>query len=326
MAGKPIKNLVGLFLVLVLLVTSFGCQVTTAISSLSRQATTPGMTQQPSPIPKPNPPGVSPQTTATPPAAQLTTLPSVSSNVSLVEAVVTRVIDGDTIEVSISGKLYTVRYIGMNTPETVDPNRLVEPYGIEASNMNKELVGGKIVILEKDVSETDRYGRLLRYVYVGNLFINAELVRLGYAQIATYPPDVKYQDLFLQLQVEAREANRGLWGVGPTTPAQSPSPAPVPGSSVLSLQIVSVTSPVSSGGTATLIAQTLPGADCSITVYYKSGPSSASGLDPKPADNSGKVSWTWKVGASTTPGSWRIVVNAISGGKTVSQETYFTVR
>ena len=87
-----------------------------------------------------------------------------------------------------------------------------EPYGKEASDKNKELVLNKAVILEKDVCETDKYGRLLRYVYVGDVFINAELVMLGYAQVTTYPPDVKYQSLFLQLQREAEEAGRGLWG------------------------------------------------------------------------------------------------------------------
>jgi micrococcal nuclease len=133
--------------------------------------------------------------------------------ISIIEAQVTRVIDGDTIEVSIDGQIYKVRYIGIDTPETVHPTKGEEPYGREACDKNKELVEGEIVTLEKDVSEIDQYGRLLRYVYVGSLFINAELVRLGYAQVATYPPDVKYQDLFLQLQREAREEGRGLWGL-----------------------------------------------------------------------------------------------------------------
>jgi len=135
-----------------------------------------------------------------------------------IEASVVRVIDGDTIEVEIAGNLYRVRYIGIDTPETVHPTRGEEPYGKEASAKNKELVEGKEVHLEKDVSDTDKYGRLLCYVWVGDLLVNAELVRLGYAQVATYPPDVKYQDLFLQLQREAREAGRGLWAT--TRPTQ----------------------------------------------------------------------------------------------------------
>lgn len=105
------------------------------------------------------------------------------------------------------------------------------------------------------------------------------------------------------------------------TPTHTSSP-----STTLSLQIISVTSPVSPGDDATLVAKTVPGAECDITVYLKSGPSTASGLYPKTADSSGRVSWTWKVGTRTTAGSWRIVVTATHNGKTVFRETYFTVR
>jgi len=121
------------------------------------------------------------------------------------EAMVTRIIDGDTIEVDIAGRIYTVRYIGINTPETDQAG------GSEATEVNRQLVEGQVVQLDKDVSETDRYDRLLRYVYAGDLFVNAELVRRGYAQAATYPPDVAHADLFVQLEREAREAGRGLW-------------------------------------------------------------------------------------------------------------------
>lgn len=120
---------------------------------------------------------------------------------------VTGVVDGDTIDVEIAGQEYRVRYIGMNTPERD------ELFYKEATEANRQLVLGKTVELEKDVSETDRYGRLLRYVYVNDLFVNAHLVEQGYAQVLTYPPDVKYQELFLQLQRQAREAGRGLWSV-----------------------------------------------------------------------------------------------------------------
>lgn len=141
---------------------------------------------------------------------------------ALIEAEVARVIDGDTIEVDIGGSLYKVRYIGIDTPETVHPQKPVECFGREASEKNRELVEGKTVRLEKDVSETDKYGRLLRYVWVGDTMVNAELVRLGYAQVVTYPPDVKYQDLFLQLQREAKEAGRGLWASEPPEPGPTP--------------------------------------------------------------------------------------------------------
>ncbi len=93
-----------------------------------------------------------------------------------------------------------------------------------------------------------------------------------------------------------------------------------------SIEITSVTSPVCPGESATLEAQTTPGADCDITVYYKSGPSTASGLYPKTADSDGYVSWTWKVGTNTTPGSWRIVVSASYDSQTASDSIYFTVQ
>ncbi len=126
---------------------------------------------------------------------------------------VTRVIDGDTIEVNIGGRLYDVRYIGVDTPESN------QPFGYEAAIKNQELVSGKRISLEKDVSETDKYGRLLRYVYADGVFVNAEMVRLGYAYAATFPPDVKYQEYFLKLQREAQESDRGFWANSPQTPA-----------------------------------------------------------------------------------------------------------
>lgn len=124
---------------------------------------------------------------------------------SLIKAQVTRVIDGDTIEVNIDGNVYRVRYIGIDTPE------MGEPGYDEATQANYDLVYGRIVDLEKDISETDRYGRLLRYVWAGNEMINAKLVIMGYAQVTTYPPDVKYQDELLTLQEQACAAGLGLW-------------------------------------------------------------------------------------------------------------------
>ena len=120
-------------------------------------------------------------------------------------AKVTRVIDGDTIV--IQGD-YRVRYIGIDTPE-IHPT--VEDYGIEAWEVNRELVEGKEIRLEMDVSETDKYGRLLRYVYVDDTFVNAELVRLGLAEARAYPPDTRYQDELETLESEARQAGRGMW-------------------------------------------------------------------------------------------------------------------
>lgn len=124
------------------------------------------------------------------------------------EAKVTRIVDGDTIEIEGGQK---VRYIGIDTPETIDPRKAVQCFGQEAAAKNKELVEGKTVTLEKDISETDKYGRLLRYVHVNQIFVNDYLVREGYAHVSSYPPDIKYQDQFLEAQQEARENNRGLW-------------------------------------------------------------------------------------------------------------------
>ena len=131
----------------------------------------------------------------------LSCIPATESQVKVV-----RVIDGDTIE--IAGGAH-VRYIGMDTPETYPK---VEFYGPEAKAKNIELVEGKLVTLEKDVSDTDKYGRLLRYVYADGVFVNGELVRLGYAEAVSYPPDTRYRWQLEQLEKEAKAAKRGLWG------------------------------------------------------------------------------------------------------------------
>ncbi|MCU0508427.1 MAG: thermonuclease family protein [Anaerolineae bacterium] len=129
-----------------------------------------------------------------------------------VEARVAYVIDGDSIAVDIDGRRFQVRYIGVDTPELHDENTgNAQPGAQEAANANRALVSNRIVRLEKDVSETDRYGRLLRYVWVGEAMVNAELVRQGYAQVSSFPPDVRHIPLFLQLQAEAQQARRGLW-------------------------------------------------------------------------------------------------------------------
>ncbi len=144
----------------------------------------------------------------------ITIYDAVSSSVKATEyqdAYCVRIVDGDTIVVKIGVEEYKVRYIGIDTPETVDPNRPVGYFGKEASQKNTELVLGRDVRLEKDISNTDKYGRLLRYVYVGDVMINAELIRLGYAKASTYPPDVKYSAMFVQLEREARENGVGLW-------------------------------------------------------------------------------------------------------------------
>ena len=125
---------------------------------------------------------------------------------------VLRVVDGDTILVELDGRQERVRYIGVDTPETVAPDRPPGCFGQEANAANKALVEGKTVQLERDVSERDRFDRLLRYVYVGEVFVNEELVRQGYATATTFPPDVRENTRFRALEREARQAGRGLWG------------------------------------------------------------------------------------------------------------------
>jgi micrococcal nuclease len=121
---------------------------------------------------------------------------------------VVNVVDGDTIKLD-NGEV--VRYIGIDTPETVHPSKPVQCFGKEASQKNEELVLNKEVRLVRDVSETDKYNRILRYVYVEDVFVNDYLVRNGFAKSSSYPPDVKHQDQFKEAEEEARNNKRGLW-------------------------------------------------------------------------------------------------------------------
>jgi len=162
------------------------------------------------------PPAQAPDLTPTPPPSPAPTpslMPSPEG-----QATVTRVIDGDTIEVDIGGVIYDVRYIGVDTPELNDKRPEFSALAQEATRFNRQLVEGKVVQLEKDVSETDKYERLLRYVYVDDTFVNAELVKQGLAWAKAYEPDTKYQGYLEELEAEAREAGLGIWA-----PA-SPSP------------------------------------------------------------------------------------------------------
>jgi endonuclease YncB( thermonuclease family) len=125
-----------------------------------------------------------------------------------VTAQVRRVIDGDTIDVFLNDEVQRVRYIGMNTPERD------EPCYDEATEANKDLVAGEIVLLVKDTSETDRFDRLLRYVYVDNTFVNAELVEQGFAEAALYRPDDEHYDMFREAEQVAAEAGLGCHATG----------------------------------------------------------------------------------------------------------------
>ncbi len=130
---------------------------------------------------------------------------------------VIRVIDGDTIEIENKKK---VRYIGINTPEISDKRKTISCFGQEAFLKNKQLVEGKEIYLKKDVSETDKYNRLLRYIFLSEKettdeanFVNLFLIANGYANLMTVPPDVKYEEIFRIAQKNAREKKLGLWNM-----------------------------------------------------------------------------------------------------------------
>ncbi len=179
---------------------------------------TPGL---PNPTP---PPHLAPATATSPPATVGPSPPPADTETPwpagptgpFERATLVRVVDGDTIRAIVDGVEQRIRYIGIDTPESVAPGTPVEPFSLEATEENRRLLARGELILERDVSEVDRFGRLLRYVWVRHpsgeyTFVNLELVLRGYAQVATFPPDVRYTDHLLAAQREAREAGRGSW-------------------------------------------------------------------------------------------------------------------
>lgn len=173
------------------------------------------------------------------PATQVITISTNTSNevnAGLPAATIVRIVDGDTIVAKVAGQEQRIRLILVDTPESVHPNSAKNnEYGKMASSFTSSVLKeGQTIYLQKDVSETDRYGRLLRYVWLSQptdvdsetevraKMYNARLLLEGYAQIATFPPDIKYVDMFTKFQREARENNRGLWGYEQTvnTPVQ----------------------------------------------------------------------------------------------------------
>lgn len=138
----------------------------------------------------------------------------IPTNTLVQTGIVTDVVDGDTIRVNIDETIFRIRYIGMDTPEVGDP------FGSEASAKNAELVTGKTVILVKDVSETDRYNRLLRYVIADGIFVNHELVHQGYAKAISYPPDKACDRTYADTASLAKVSQLGLWAVAPVVVPQ----------------------------------------------------------------------------------------------------------
>lgn len=153
-----------------------------------------------------NPPTIKPSPAPSNPAPQYTYYSVVN------------VVDGDTIKININGTQTTLRLIGIDTPETVDPRKPVQCFGKEASNKAKELLSGKKVRIEKDLTqgELDKYGRTLAYVYrEDGLFYNKYIIEQGYAHEYTYNTPYKYQSEFKAAEKSARENQLGLWS--PTT-------------------------------------------------------------------------------------------------------------
>ena len=139
---------------------------------------------------------------------QLAPTQAPASGVDGEQAIVTRVIDGDTIDVRLNDQTERVRYIGINSPERE------EACYSAATAANAALVQGQQVTLVRDVNETDTYGRLLRYVYVGDVFVNGELVADGYAESRAYPPDTRQQIYLDSLERAAKAAGRGCHPTG----------------------------------------------------------------------------------------------------------------
>jgi micrococcal nuclease len=130
-------------------------------------------------------------------------------------APVTRVVDGDTIEVRLGGAIEDVRLIGIDTPETVKPGTPVQCFGPRASRFAKRLLAGRRVRLVFGAERRDVYGRLLAYVYLGRRFVNPVLVRRGLARALTIPPNDRFAPLLRRLERRAALAGRGLWGACP---------------------------------------------------------------------------------------------------------------
>jgi endonuclease YncB( thermonuclease family) len=142
----------------------------------------------------------------------------VPKNTLIQRGTVTQIIDGDTIYILLEdGKTYSVRYIGIDAPESEGR------YFTESFTANSDLVLQKEVILIKDVSETDQFDRLLRYVIVGDVFVNQELVKKGFAKAISYPPDISCADTFSLAENEARGGQMGMWVATPTPESSSPT-------------------------------------------------------------------------------------------------------
>ena len=208
--------------------------IATSTTTLADPTTTPA--QPTTTQPEPTTGAASPSTTSAPPSIDPGATDEVAAPAPAggptaappagIESAVTAHVDGDTLEVA-TGE--TIRVIGVDTPETKHPSKPVECYGPQASAYTAERFPvGTRVRLVHDVERSDRYGRTLAYVYRADdgLFLNLALVQDGFAQVATYPPNVAHVEELITAQREAREAGRGLWGA--VCASAKPPPAPPP--------------------------------------------------------------------------------------------------
>ncbi len=245
-------------------------QVTPPTIVIPTESENPDVTQLPAPTVIENPREVTPnlpsiRSSATPtathtqtlpigpmpseiPSSTPTTQPEMKAQTLSEKGLVVSVVDGDTIKANVSGRIQTIRYIGIDAPESKHPSVPVECYAEQADSFNRGLVLDKTVRLEKDVSETDRYGRLLRYVWLDNEMVNELLVKKGFAIAYPYPPDTKYQIRLSSAEQTAKQQGAGLWTTCQTanaTPTMVPSTAPTINPSATPSQIPTAT-PISS--------------------------------------------------------------------------------
>lgn len=259
----------------------------------------------------------------------------------LIAVTVVKDVDGDTIDVRMpDGTVEPVRMLLIDTPETVDPEKPVEPFGPQASAFCKsKLPVGKHVYLEEGIDKWDKYHRLLAYVWITpSDMYNEDVVRAGLARVAyVYPPNTKYLDQLEADQAYAKARHLGIWSIPGYVTDEGYNLAAVGKSGGSSTSTGTKASTGSTSGSALTVVRSQlkvhPGAEASVTirtqphatgtieVVYKSGPSHAKGLEAKTADAGGYITWQWTVGSSTTKGTWPVHISA--AGKNIT--LYLTV-
>ncbi|HSU80578.1 MAG TPA: thermonuclease family protein [Candidatus Angelobacter sp.] len=271
----------------------------------------------------------------------------------LIPVVVAKNVDGDTIHVRrANGKEEDVRLLLIDTPEDVSPSKPVEPFGYTAADYAKKVVPvGKHVYIEEGVSgyTRDKYGRLLAYLYITPKdMYNLDVVKKGYARVAyIYPPNTRHLSDLQAAQSYAKAHHEGIWSIenyvtssgynltiacsyakshGYNTHGCSTSSSSVThatqSSGATQGSVTGNHLTVRDGGEASVTVKTKPNASGSIEVDYKSGPSKAKGLGIKKANSQGVITWSWKVGSSTTPGTYNVIIRL--GGQTITKHLVVT--